>query len=314
LRFLKLATFLMLVSAAIPVTAFAAQHEKEGFSGYLDAGIFALSSTDTLMVSGNNEEIDSLDDNSDSFGKAIAAFMFEVKYKKNSLTYHIGTPIQTGKPEFELGITKAFAASSVDVSLVLDPMAKVWKDPYVADRDDTDSHRSGLKITWSEIGGSPHYAYLKITSHDIEDDETGKRFDSLERDGVTNELGVGYKFRLQRRVFTPVVILRHDHREGDAESSKGADLKLIYTKIGKNGVLISAAQLGYDKYDEKNPIFGKTRQDTKFTAFASYKWLSPFGWENKHFAFALGVTDRFSNIDFYDAMTYFGGATFGIDF
>jgi len=298
----------------ITATAFAAPEQKDGFSGYLDGGIFALNSTDTLMVSGSNEEIDSLNDSSDSFGKVIAAIMFEVKYKKDSLTYHIGTPIGASKPEFELGVTKAFASSSLDVSLVLDPMAEVWKDPYVSDRRETDEHNAALKFTWNEIGGSPHYAYLKITSHDIENDEIGDRFDSMKRDGVTNELGVGYKFRSKARVITPVVVLRHDHRDGDAESSKGADLKFIYTKIGKNGVLISGAQLGYTGYDEENPVFGKTREDTELQAFAIYKWMNPFGWKNKHFSFVAGASDRVSNIDFYDAVTYFGGATFGIDF
>lgn len=311
----KISKYLMILAViSFTVNAFAAPQKKEGFSGYLDAGFFGISSTDSLMVSGNNEDIDSLDDNSDRFGKGIIAAVFEVNYKNGSLTYHAGTPYGSVRPEFEIGVTKQYAVSSVDVSLVLEPFGKVWEDPYTADRDDTEAHRTGIKITYNEIAGTPHYAKLILTNNYIEDDKIGDRFDSMKRNGVTGELEMGYKYRFAKSFITPVINLIHDHREGDAESSKGAEAKLIYTRIYEKGLLISAAQLGYSKYDEKNPVFDKTREDYEMSAFASYKLTDVFGYKNKHFTFTAGASGRESNIDFYDAVTYFGGITFGIDF
>jgi len=293
---IKLAT--LLAVSIFAVTAFAAPQEKEGFSGYLDAGIFAVSSTDTLTVSGNNEEIDSLDENSDRFGLGTFAMLFEVKYKKDNLVYHAGTPMEGGDPQFELGVKNLFGTSSIDFSLVVEPMTKVWEDPYVLDRDSTKSAKAGFKVKYDNIGGTPHVAEIKVMGYNVDDDKIGERFDSMKRDGYSAEIGVGYHFKALSGQLTPTFSFKHDHRDGDAMSSKGTAANFVYVKPSQTSTFIAAVALGYDKFDEESPIFGKTREDTEVSTFILYNMNNVFGWKNKHVSFAGGASDRYSNIDF----------------
>lgn len=81
------------------------------------------------MVSGNNEEIDSLSENSDRFGKGLGVILFDLNYKSKQLTYHAGTPFDSGNPELEIGVSLENGGSTYDVSLILNPLGKVWEDP-----------------------------------------------------------------------------------------------------------------------------------------------------------------------------------------
>jgi len=307
---LRLLTAILTISLLCS-TAFA---EKEGFSGYFDAGIIGISSNDALMVSSNNEEIDSLSENPDSFGKGILAVLFDVNYKSGSLNYHAGTPMESVKPELAFGVTKIFGKSSFDVSLTVSPMSEVWENPYVMDRDATDSHKAGLKFEYKGIAGTPFMASLKISSRDVKDDEIGKIYPDMKRDSNTTEMLVGYSLRHKTGFVRPFVSINTTDSDGEAESSDGAGAGVLAFHKTSSGLLIGGFSAQYSKYGKENPVFSETRKDTEASVFVNYKWQNPFGWQKKHISFLAGAMNRSSNIDFYDAVTYVGGVTLGFDF
>lgn len=304
---------LLLVTLCLSLFS-AAFAEENGFSGYLDLGVLGMSSTDALMVSGNNEDIDGTGENADRFGKGIAVLLFDVNYRKDDLIYHIGSPAEGAEPKLKAGISKLYGSSKVDVSFVIDPMGSVWEDPYIDDRDDTAQISAGISVSYEPVRRPGVFGDITVYKHDIDNDEIGERFSEMERDGYTYELTAGYKQPVSKGFLKPFVKLTHDSRDGDVQSSKGADLGILAARMFPQGRLIAALSAGYTKFDEENPVFDETRKDVNAKAFINYKWQNPFGFENKHISFITGVSNRSSNIDFYDAVTYFGGVTFGFDF
>lgn len=304
-------TIMIILTAA---AAFAGGIQKDGLSGYADIGVIGVSSNDALMTSENNRNISTLSDSPDRFGKAMAAVIFNVNYKKDSLIYHAGSPLENVRPQFELGVKKLFNGSSIDTSLVIDPMGSVWEDPYVSRRKKTGKLSAGIKMKYSNIAGTPHFMQFQIMRHDVDTDKIGERYSSMKRDGYTAELRCGYRFQLPAGSLKPFIILERDSREGDAQSYKGAGAGMMYQQKVKSGVIISAVKAEYMSYDKTNPIFDKTRKDIKAAAFVNYRWMNPLGFKGKHISFMGGVADRSSNTDFYNAVTWFGGVTLGVDF
>lgn len=305
---------LILFLLSMCLTAYADGKRKDGFSGFLDIGALGVSSNDSLMVSGNNEDIKTLSDSPDRYGQGHIMAIFNVEYKNGDTVWHVGSPLENIRPELAAGVTKNFGKSSFDVSLVVNPLEQVWKDPYVSRREKTNDLAYGVKLRYEGIAGTGHFAELRVIRHDIGDDDIGKRYSSMKRDGYMGEFTLGYDIGMEKGKVSPFVKLGHDRRDGDAESYKSGGAGVLYVRQMGSGTLISALFADYEGYDEKNPIFGKTRRDATSGAFVNYKWQNPFGLKDKHIMFIAGAFDRESNIDFYDAVTYIGGVTFGFDF
>lgn len=297
------------------VSAFAAPPVEEGFSGSFDIGAFAISTNDALSVNDKNEDIDDLDDNPDSAGEVLGAILFDLKYRKNSHLFHIGTPLEGGEPQLLAGYTFLKGESSYDISMVINPLGEKWKDPYVLDRSKTDSVSAGLRLKAENIADSSFNIELKAISHDIDDDVIGERFSEMKRDGSTYTVKLEYGYDLgSNKELTPYIEYTREDRDGDAQSADGYAIGTKYSQPIGNGIIIPTISIATMEYDEENPVFGKTREDTSAKAFVMYIHKKPFGWENKHITVLAGTSKRFSNIDFYDATSYFGGVTFGFDF
>jgi len=287
---------------------------KDGFSGYFDIGMLGLSSNDALSVHDDNEDIDSINENPDSFGAVLPIALFDLKYKKNNLIYHTGTPVESGKSDLSFGVTFLKGEQEFDLSLIIKPMEKVWEDPYISDRESTADRSAGLRFSYKGILGTPHYVEMTAVGHKIEDDKIGERYSEMERDGITYNFESGYEKLVDQGMLTPFVTFELDNRDGDAQSSKSGGLGVKYARQLSTGLLLMNISASYQAYDEENSVFDKTRRDVHARAFAMYKHTNPFGWKKKHISFLAGTKHRMSNIDFYDAGSYFGGVTFGFDF
>lgn len=208
------------------------------------------------MVSGNNEEIDSLSENSDRFGKGLGVILFDLNYKSKQLTYHAGTPFDSGNPELEIGVSLENGGSTYDVSLILNPLGgKVWEDPpYVTDRNDTTDRSAGIKLTYEGIAGTPHLAVLKIMNHNIDGDKIGDRFSSMQRDGFTYDLSVGYDFMRAKGKLTPFIGITRDDRDGEAQDNNGAYIKFVDFMSLSNGTLMSSISIDYKKNIPKRTL------------------------------------------------------------
>jgi len=307
--------FAIVIIMLLCASAFAGEADKKGFSGYLDAGIVGISSNDALMTSGKNEDIDNTSDSPDRFSKALLTATFLVNYNNGKgIDVYLGTPAKSIKPQIALGMKNETPIAKTDLSVIFNPLSKVWKNPYASDREKTSAASAGIKLSLKEIGGTPHMLEIKIIGHNIDNDVIGRQYSELKRDGVEYEISYGYSLPVSTGVIRPYINGKYDDRLGEAESSKGTGAGVLLLKHFGKDLLVANASLEYSKFDEENPYFGETRKELESVIFAKYKLQDPFGWKNKHFSFSAGVMNRASNVDFYDAVTYLGSVTFGIDF
>ncbi|XOB65698.1 DUF2860 family protein [Deferribacteres bacterium DY0037] len=307
--------FIIITLLFMAVSTQAAPQGRDGFSGNIDIGMFGMNSTDALMATVSNEDIDTLSDNPDSFSRIKPIVTSELRYKKGDILYHAGTPPTDATPQFLLGTTFLYGKSSVDLSVILAPFGKVWKDPYVSDRKSTRDSSAGLRLKMENISGTRFGAKIQMISHDIDNDAIGRRFSDMKRNGETYSFTGDYKQPLsQHSVITPFVTYTIEDRNGDAMSGQGLQAGFKYLHKLKYGLIIPSFSIAGMWYNEDDSVFDKTRTDTTTSAFLMYKYFNPFGLANTHINFLVGGSLRSSNIDFYDARTVFTGVTFGYDF
>jgi len=299
----------MLLLAA---TSFAAPMQKDGFSGYLDLGVIGISSTDALMPFSNNEDIGTISDNPDSFSRGLPIVFFNLQYKKADKIFHVGTPMEQADPQLMAGITYVNGKSTTDISVVFDIFGSEWEDPYVLDRDTTRRESVGLRLKMDNISGSRFGFEARVMSHNIKDDKIGDRFSDMRRDGATYSLSGMYNYSLgSKDTITPVVEYKREQRLGDAFSSNTIGLGAKYVHVTSKGLIIPVINVYAEGFDDDDSVFDKTRKDTGASAFLMYKHnFTP----KIHGILIGGASLRRSNIDFYDAETFFAGATVGYSF
>ena len=178
------------------------KEEPRGFSGRIQAGAGYVTSTDQLNTDAD-KGLDGLGANADRFDSMIPLVLFDVRYTfASGRQIYFGTPIEAGgAPGLSLGAVLPFKdRGKLDISVFGKPFEDVWKDPYLVGdrRADTDKTTYGTKLALSDILGTPTEASYALAHADVDDDEIGERFGSLERDGWLHEAQVGYAFRLSR--------------------------------------------------------------------------------------------------------------------
>lgn len=304
--------FITIIILLFAVQAVFAKEKKDGFSGYFDAGVLGISSNDALMTSGNNEDIDTLSDNPDSFNNARIIALFDLKYRDGNLIYHAGTPLESANPKLLVGATFENGRSKTDLSIIFDIFGSEWEDPYIEDRDKTESVSVGARLKMDAIGGTPFGLEATIMDTDVDKDVIGRRFSDMRRDGGTFKLQGNYKIPVgQKKVLTPYIEYKKENRLGDAASSDAVFAGAKYFQATSKGFIMPAVSIYTEEFDAENPIFGKTRKDTGMGAFLMYKHYFT---KKFHTLAVAGVSIRESNIDFYDAETFFAGITAGFDF
>ncbi|MGD9807378.1 MAG: DUF2860 family protein [Deferribacterales bacterium] len=305
----KLTTFILLLCAA---TAFSAPAQKDGFSGYFDLGILGISSTDATMTSDNNEDIDTLSDNPDSFSQGHIIALFNLQYKKGDKIFHAGMPLEQAEPQLMAGITYENGRSTTDLSVIFDIFGEEWKDPYESSRDTTKRESVGLRLKMENISGTQFGFEAKVMSHNIKDDEIGDRFSDMRRDGATYSIKGEYNQPLgNRNKITPFIEYKREQRLGDAFSSNAIGLGAKYMQATSRGFIMPVINVYAEGFDDEDAVFDKTRRDKGAAAFLMYRHnFTP----KTHGTILGGASVRRSNIDFYDAETFFTGATIGFDF
>jgi hypothetical protein len=324
-----------------PVAAFEPIPNESGFDGFVRLG-GGYSWVKSNMVAGTSfgdvsqKKINSIKDEPNSKSSGIPQFNWNVKYtfagtrtqlfagSRLEDIFRMDATTQAGaRQEFQsLGI---MGASFVFTTMPTD----VWKDPYVVDkrRKKTDRTSAGIRLAWERMFNSNFevdYIYRKI---DIDKERSGDALkdagkltssekDRLRRKGDNHQLKGAYFFEIgKKHVLSPQIILDYQDLDGDAMKNYTTDFQLTYAYFGTKFELALNGFIGYADYDKKNPIYGKTRDDTRFGLSALGSWKNPFGWKPfgiEKFRF-YGQTGYFvsdSNIDFYDTDIF--QATVGI--
>ena len=243
----------------------------------------------------SDKKTDSLDDSPDSQsnGLAIVPFSLEYTFASTRTQLFLGIDL-TDLIRFDytqqFGVNQGIGKLGILQGGILYSgiPAKVWKDPYVVDknRDETSRTSNGGRLTWDRILGSDlqlRYTYRKI---DISSEKSGgflglssadKKL--LERDGNRHIGEVLYRFNFAKRhTLAPAFIYTNDDRDGDAMKSDAYDFQLIYAYLGDTFSFTGNAFIGWADYDKKNPIFDKKQDDDRYGIQGSLYYKNPWGW------------------------------------
>ena len=330
-------TGIILALVCGPVGAFEPIPKESGFDGFVRLG-GGYSWVKSNMIAGSDlgdvgkRRIDSLTDSPDSKSDGVPQFNWNVKYTFASTRTQLfaGSRLEDifrFDATTQAGVRQEFRSLGImGASLVFTTLpTEVWKDPYVVDerRSKTDRTSRGIRLAWERMFNSNfevEYIYRNI---DIDKERSGdfrglssSDKDKLERKGDSHQILGAYWFEIgKNQLLSPQLIFDYEDLDGDAMKNYKTDFQLTYAYNGPKFGLGLNGLIGYADYDKKNPIYGKTRDDTRYGVGALGSWKNPFGWKPfGHDKFRLysqvGYFVSDSNIDFYDTKIF--QATAGI--
>ncbi len=302
------------------VTASGSQKPAKGFSGWIQAGIGYSTSTDQLDTDADKRN-DGLGSNADRYHDVVPMLLFDLRYtlSPSGRQVYFGTPLESGGPPgVTLGAVLPFDdIGKLDAAVFGKPFEEVWKDPYITSerRSDTAKATYGVKFTLSDILGTPTEMSYSFAHTDVDDDDIGKRFGSLERDGWLHKAGVEYGFPLGRGLsVVPGFEFSLADLDGNANSYKGYELKLGLRKYARGYRLNLTAGIGLNDYDSTHPIFDENRDDVIYSAFGVFTLSDLLGREYLFSSLIAGYQHRDSDIGFLNADGFIGGLTVGYKF
>ena len=293
----------------------------EGFSGRISAGAGYMTSTDQLRTSDENKRLDSLSGDADWYDKFTPLALLNLSYNfaESGRQIYFGTPAElSGPPGLSLGLVQPFSdGSRLDISVFTRLLSEVWRDPYLINtsRKETREYNYGTRFAYEGILGSGFNLSYAFSRVDVNVDDIGDRFEDLERDGYVHSAKVAYDFKLgQTMTLSPAFELSIGDIDGDANAYTAYRFGLGFRKYLKSYLLMLKAGVGWDDYDDQHPIFGKTRNDTKYSLFGMFTRSDLFGQEYLFATLMAGYRYRDSNIGFLNAQSFLSGAMIGVEF
>jgi hypothetical protein len=313
--------------------------QESGFSGFVRPGVGYMRFKSNMVASFlsydlSEKKIDSLNDSpgAESNGIALAPFSVAYTFGSTRTQLFLGTDL-TDLVRFDyvqqLGVKQEIGRFGLLQGGVLFSgiPAKVWKNPYVVDKNRNETSRSsyGGRLAWDQIFGSNFQ--LQFTARKVKigteesGDDLGLSFDErdvLDRNGDLYNLEVLYRFDLAKgHRLAPAFIFSRDEAEGDAMAGKAYGFQLTYSFSGDPISLVLNGSIGAGENAKKNPIYDKTQNDDNYGLQGQILYKNPWGWSllgsnpmNFYVEAAYAYTN--SNIDFYDqeAILVTGGVLF----
>lgn len=296
--------------------------EQSGFSGFVGLGA-AVNNVKSNMTAGttirnvSKRTTDSISSSPESRTTGQPTFNIDLRYTFASTR----TQLMVGQEilnvvRFDfasgIGVAQEMPDDSVVTVKYLFPSVptKVWEDPYVEGepRNRTDRKSNGARISWSGMLGSnftTQYTYRKI---DINKERSGVFLNLtpseqklLSRDGDTYEGLVRYTFDLGGgHVLEPELVYAFQDRDGRARKNNRYAGQINYFYKGSQYSIVANAYLGKADYDEENPIYDKTQDDTMYGLGSTFFYHRPFGFKGWAAVLGLNWYKTDSNIDFYN--------------
>jgi hypothetical protein len=293
----------------------------EGFTGRISAGAGFVTSTDQLKTTGENKQIDALSGDADRYDSFVPLALFKLQYTfaESGRAVYLGTPSDvSGPPGLALGWVQPLAGGSrLDLSVFTNPFSEVWQDPYLtgANRKETDKTRFGARLEYDRVLGSHVNIAYSLSGEDVDEDDIGDRFEDLERDGFIHSAEAEYTFQLGPSVsLVPGFELAIGDIDGGANAYTGYRFRLGLRKFSSLYQFMLTAAVGWDDFDDRHPIFDKTRNDTNYSTSGMITRSRLLGQDCLFATLMAGYHYRQSNIDFLDARTFFSGILIGIEF
>ena len=332
--FVAMVLSLALILAVSPVQALDPIPQQSGFSGYIQPGLGGISIKSNMVAKVlsfdlSDKNINSLNDEPDSESTMLFTLPFKLAYTFAGSRTQVFLGTEVGDllsfdTAQQLAVKQEVGSLGVmQAGLLFSGATRVWKDPYVTgqNRDDTDRRNMGGQFAWDKIFGSNLELEYTIRKIDIGSEKSGQFLglsnadqDRLDRNGTAHKVSTAYQFKFaQKHQLTPEIALSYDDLDGEAMANTGVDLKLNYTYFGDPVTLVLNGSVGAADYDKSNPIYGKTREDERYSVSAAAFYKNPWGWKvfgSEPMQFfvtgAYSLTD--SNIDFYNQEAVLGMA------
>ena len=322
-KVLVLVAILVVLTPVIHAAAIAPIPEEDGFSGFINVGgaymrVKSNTIAGTRFFDLGDDRLSNVNSSPGSEEVVTPLINGEFRYTwadsrtqlflGNGLADWIRFDFTTA-----LGVRQEVGDAGIaELSYLFSAMpTKVWKDPYVngAKRDDTDRDSSGARLGWSKIMGSN--AHLRYSYRDIDvDTELSGTFlglpaaqaGLLERDGTEQQVEFLYIFQLaENQWLAPTLYYTYMDLDGEAMKNNRYGLQLTYTyAFSERFRLVTNLSYAMADFDERNPIYNKTRDDDRYGASIAGFYDRLFDVENLTGVLSAAYWREDSNIDFYD--------------
>lgn len=187
---------------------------------------------------------------------------------------------------------------------------EVWENPYVTGtkRNETDRTAKGGRLTWSRVMNSNFHLTYSYRDIDIDDELSGvglgltaAQRGLLSREGDHHKADILYVHQLSENQWLAPTF-RYDHfgLDGDAMSNDMCSLMLTHTFATEKWRLITNLGYGFADYDERNPIYSKTRNADRYGISTTLLYPNLFNVESLTGVLGVAYWLEEANIDFYD--------------
>lgn len=291
-----------------------------GFSGKINPGVGFMSSKSLDSVGDENKKIDSLDQAAESETEVVPMIFWNLQYVFDNQSTSIFAGSSSDSPAggfsmLEAGVRQKLPDGTVlTAAYIPDFWGEVWEDPFKlgSNRVKVDQDTQSFRIAAESILGSGFDIKYGYASIDIEDEQSGSYLldqrlltvgglESLERSGDIQALELSYSLGFGHGgMIQPGLNYRLGDIDGEANAYNeyGASVSISHP-IGPFR-FFGTLSAGLVEYDEHNPVFNDTREDTIYSAMVGAGIQQPFGWENIGFNLRAGYKAQESNIAYYD--------------
>lgn len=189
---------------------------------------------------------------------------------------------------------------------------EVWQDPYQTGKplEKTDVSLNVLAFGVDYILGSPLSISTSIGEQKIKKERAGDSLSASLNANELKKLNRDVRFSTTKLSLTKAVINNlylegglsyfYADAEGEANSfnAKGLDLSLSY--ISDSFDFYIAGEIQQTEFASYNPVFNRKRDEDNYNVHIGASYKDPFGWGGASLDALLGVSNRDSNIAFFD--------------
>lgn len=200
--------------------------------------------------------------------------------------------------------------------IFINPFKKEWKNPYALNtkREKTNTYTYGLNLELDKVLNSNFVIKYHLKYKDVRKDYVD--YDSLKRDAIFKDFIIGYNIKTPVRglIFVPDMSYNMSKAKGGSISYNGFAFGLSSIYFKKDLKLILKANIYKKYYNDREPIFLKTRDENSYQIILICNFDNPLNLKNSYLTFTAGYNKKYSNIDFYEESKVFSGVIVGYKF
>jgi hypothetical protein len=304
----KIISAIALIFMITPSVALA--EETDSWTGSIGLGAIVINNANNLNPEGSQKRLDNLDSAADPETTLLPAILPEVTWdagQPDGFKFYLATdpPIEeVGGFALNIGTTyNTGKAGILNTSVFFTPFEKAWENPYLTgvNRKETDTTKYGFRIGLNRIMDTGFRAQFVYLNDDVDDDAIGKLVPGLARDGAVYSLNLNYSHYVGNNLeLRPRFSIRTGDYDGEANSFMKYKVDLEARYMTGKWMIIPRVFYSHSDFEERDPIFDKTRKNDSYGASLMTTYMAPFNWEKWSATCLLSISRGDSNIDFYD--------------